>query len=153
MKSSARFKIMLQQAFVLSAALSAPVVSAADSTVMEVYLSPSCGCCKLWAEQMKKTGFNVKLNNVRDVTPYKAKLGVPEPMESCHTSVISRYVIEGHVPAADIKRLLREQPNAKGIAVPGMVQGSPGMEQGQGKERYDVVLFGGFRKYTVFAQH
>jgi hypothetical protein len=102
---------------------------------------------------MQNSGFKVNIHNVRDVTPVRQNFGVPDAMASCHTASVGGYAVEGHVPAADVKRLLRERPKAAGIAVPGMVQGSPGMEQGQGKDPYKVILFSKGGKPTVFAQH
>jgi hypothetical protein len=115
-----------------------------------VYLSPTCGCCEYWLKHIESGGFRVKSIKLDDVGPMKRKLGVPQAMESCHTAVIGGYVIEGHVPAADVKRLLRER-SAKGLAVPGMVPGSPGMEGGTPKP-YATVAFdaAGTR---VFAKH
>lgn len=128
------------------------VMAAEELPTVEVYKTASCGCCGSWVEHMKQSGFKVNVHSVRDVAPMREKLGVPDAMASCHTAVVGGYSIEGHVPAADVKRLLRERPKAAGIAVPGMVQGSPGMEQGRGKDPYNVILFGGGRS-TVFAQH
>jgi len=129
------------------------VMAAEELPAVEVYKTLSCGCCGFWVEHMKQSGFKVNVHNVRDVTPMREKYGVPDAMASCHTAVVGGYSIEGHVPAADVKRLLRERPKAAGIAVPGMVQGSPGMEQGRGKDPYNVVLFGGGGRPSVFAQH
>jgi hypothetical protein len=102
---------------------------------------------------MKKAGFTVQVRDVEDVTPTARKLGVPDNLRSCHTSTIGGYVIEGHVPASDVKRLLATKPKATGIAVPGMVVGSPGMEQGELKEPYKVVLFDKSLMTRVFASH
>jgi len=129
------------------------VASAVEMHRLHVYKTLSCGCCALWVEHMKASGFAVEVHDVRDVMPYREKYGVPDEAMSCHTAVIAGYVVEGHVPAADVKRLLSEKPRATGIAVPGMVQGSPGMEQGRAPERYDVVLFGEGRLQRVFAKH
>jgi len=105
-----------------------------------VYKSPTCGCCKKWVQHLKDNGFDVVAKDVREVVPYKIKGGVPPELGSCHTAFVDGYVIEGHVPASDIKRLLSERPKAKGLAVPAMPVGSPGMEQGQRKDPYDVIL-------------
>lgn len=153
MKLSKRLEVLMQAVFPLFAALSASVALAAEPQIVEVYKSPSCGCCTLWVEHMKKSGFNVRVHDVHNVVPFRQKYGVPAAMESCHTAVVGGYAIEGHVPAADVKRLLRERPNATGIAVPGMVQGSPGMEQGRGKDPYDVLLFNSSGRYMVFERH
>lgn len=119
--------------------------------LVTVYKSPSCGCCTGWVEHLQANGFDV---DVRDgaVNPIKARLGVPERLWSCHTGVVGGYAIEGHVPAEDIHRLLAERPQAKGLAVPGMPVGSPGMEQGDQREPYEVVLFGE-REPSIWARH
>jgi hypothetical protein len=125
----------------------------ASAATLLVTKSASCGCCAHWVEHMKKAGFTVKVNTVEDVTPTARRLGVPDALRSCHTSEIGGYVIEGHVPAADVKRLLATKPKAAGIAVPGMVMGSPGMEHGDHKQPYQVVLFDKSGKTKVFASH
>ena len=117
-----------------------------------VYKSPSCGCCAKWVDHMRDAGFEVKVNNTSDVYPIKQKYGLPRGMGSCHTAIVDGYVIEGHVPANDVQRLLAEKPIARGLAVPGMPIGSPGMEQGSYKERYEVILFGP-EGSKVFARH
>lgn len=113
----------------------------------------SCGCCEHWVEHMKKAGFEVQVRTVEDVTPTARRLGVPDRLRSCHTSEIGGYAIEGHVPAADVKRLLASKPKATGLAVPGMVAGSPGMETGGAGEPYDVILFDRSGAKRVFASH
>ena len=116
-----------------------------------VYKSPTCGCCGEWVKHMQASGFRVETREVADVTPIRRKYGVPDELSSCHTAIVSRYAIEGHVPAADIKRLLRERPNAKGLAVPGMVAGSPGMEQGA-PQPYATIVFDE-RGSKIFERH
>ncbi len=133
-------------------ALTVTPAAAADGPVITVYKSPDCGCCGAWVEHLKKNGFDARVHEVPDATLYRAKYGVPKALGSCHTAVVGGYAIEGHVPAADIKRLLRERPRAKGIAVPGMPMGSPGME-GPRKERYETLLFDASGKYVVFERH
>lgn len=124
----------------------------AQETLPEVtvYLSPDCQCCHRWQSHMRSNGFTLKTITLENVIPLKRKLGVPEALDSCHTAVVDGYVIEGHVPAADVKRLLRER-SARGLAVPGMVAGSPGME-GRTAKPYASIAFTetGSR---VFAQH
>jgi len=137
----------------LFAALSVNLSFAAEPQTVEVYKSPTCGCCTEWVAHMKQNGFKVSVHEVNYVAPFRRQLGVPDQMESCHTAQVGGYAIEGHVPAADVKRLLRERPKAKGIAVPGMVQGSPGMEQGVSKDPYQVLLFDSSGRSTVFARH
>jgi hypothetical protein len=102
---------------------------------------------------MKRAGFAVTVRNVDDVTPTARRLAVPDQLRSCHTAEIGGYAIEGHVPAADVKRLLAQRPKAAGIAVPGMVMGSPGMEHGDHKLPYQTVLFDKSGKTRVFASH
>lgn len=153
MKSFLRPKFLLPCLFQLSGAFFATMAPAAEPPMVEVYKSPTCGCCSEWVTHMKKNGFNVVVHVVRNAVPFRQRFGVPESMESCHTAVVGGYAIEGHVPAADVKRLLREKPKATGIAVPGMIQGSPGMEQGRGKDPYQVLLFDRVGKYTVFERH
>lgn len=120
---------------------------------MTVYKSPSCGCCKSWVKHVRDHGFDVEAIDVDDVTPYKTKYGVPADLASCHTGVVNGYVFEGHVPADLITKLLREKPkDAKGLAVPGMPMGSPGMEMGDMKDAYDVVLFGAKGSRRVYAR-
>lgn len=106
-----------------------------------VWKAASCGCCGGWVEHMRKAGFSVTVHELDDVDPVKTRLGVPAQLQSCHTAEVGGYVLEGHVPADSVARLLRERPQAKGLAVPGMPQGSPGMETGE-KDPYQVVLFG-----------
>ena len=153
MKRSLRVKLLSQGAILLFSASSVSVAFAAEKDKVEVYKSPACGCCSQWVEHMQKNGFVVEIHNVRNVTPFRERFGVPESVASCHTAVVGGYAIEGHVPAGDVKRLLREKPKAVGIAVPGMVQGSPGMEQGSGKDPYNVVLFNATGRNTVYSAH
>lgn len=106
-----------------------------------VHKSATCNCCKLWAQQLRNAGFVITPGNADDLNPVKDRLGVPAQMRSCHTGEIAGYFIEGHVPIKDIQRLLKDRPDAKGLAVPGMPVGSPGMESPSGKiERYTVFL-------------
>ena len=123
--------------------------------VVEVYKSPTCGCCSKWIDHMRENGFTVKATDVGDMTTVKAKYGVPDQVQSCHTGVVDGYVLEGHVPAADVRRLLKEKPAAVvGVAVPGMPVGSPGMETPYVKaDKYDVVTFDKKGGTTVFAKH
>ncbi len=108
---------------------------------MTVHKHESCGCCGLWIEHMQAAGFKVQVRNVSDVSVIKTQLGVPAEMASCHTAEIAGYFIEGHVPAADVKRLLAEKPDARGLALPGMPLGSPGMEHPTGRSQaYTVAL-------------
>lgn len=108
---------------------------------MVVYRDPTCGCCHKWVDHLTANGFTVSVNNAPSMKAVKMRLGVPVELASCHTAEIGGYVIEGHVPASAIKRLLAEKPEGRGLAVPGMPIGSPGMEGGT-PEVYDVTLFG-----------
>jgi hypothetical protein len=120
---------------------------------MTVTKDPSCGCCGAWIDHVRAAGFPVEVIESSEVNRLKVRLGVPQALASCHTAEIGGYVIEGHVPADAIKRLLIEKPQAKGLAVPGMPVGSPGMEvAGVENELYDVVLFGPAGQ-KVFAQY
>ncbi len=114
-----------------------------------VYKSPTCGCCKKWVSHLERYGFSVEARDRRDVNPIKAELGVPPSLHSCHTATVDGYIIEGHVPADDILRLLKERPQVKGLAVPGMPVGAPGME-GARKDPYDVLTFEEDGKTTVY---
>jgi hypothetical protein len=121
---------------------------------VDVYKSPTCGCCSNWVEHLRAQGFVVNATNVDDIAAVKAKYGVPRSVQSCHTAVVDGYVIEGHVPAADVQRLLKERPNVVGLAVPGMPVGSPGMEvEGVKAQPYDVMAFDKQGQATVFAPH
>jgi hypothetical protein len=122
------------------------------ATEIEVYKSPTCGCCSKWVRHLEANGFSVKAYDVQDVNSYKDRFGVPASLGACHTAVVEGYVVEGHVPAADIKRLLAERPAIKGIAVPGMPAGSPGMEAPVA-EKYDVLSFDAKGETKTFARH
>lgn len=120
--------------------------------VVDVYKSAECGCCKLWVEHLQKNGFKVIWHDVDDIPAMRRKLGMPDRYGSCHVAKAGQYLIEGHVPAADIKRLFRERPNAIGLAVPSMPPGSPGMESEE-PVPYDTLLIGKDGKASVFARH
>lgn len=137
-------------AFGLALSLASPAVSFAAKPKIVVYKTPTCGCCSKWEDHLKAAGFNVVSKISDDLSPIKAKEGVPSALQSCHTGVVNGYVIEGHVPAASIKKLLAKKPKTvKGLAVPGMPMGSPGME-GPYTEKYDVISFGKDGKTSVF---
>jgi len=116
-----------------------------------VYKSPTCGCCDAWVSHLEKNGFNVEVHNQRNMTPIKSRMGVPGHLQSCHTAMVDGYVIEGHVPAEDIVRLLKEKPKVKGLSVPGMPMGSPGME-GPRKDPYNVLTFQSDGKTSVYSK-
>lgn len=122
----------------------------AKTTEVTVYASPSCGCCHEWVKHLQTNGFKVRTQLVEDVSAIKTKFQVPENMQSCHTAVVNGYIVEGHVPAVAIKKMLSQKPSITGIAAPGMPIGSPGMEQGNHKEAYDVMSFSKKSKSSVF---
>ena len=127
---------------------------AARQSVVEVYKSPTCGCCSKWVDHMRAQGFEVRATDTGDLDTIKASHGVPRQMQSCHTALVDGYVIEGHVPAADVQRLLRERPAIAGLAVPGMPIGSPGMEvPGVPAQPYDVMAFENDGGASVFATY
>lgn len=119
---------------------------------IEVWKNPNCGCCVKWIEHLRQAGFDVVARDVRSVDSIRARLGMPDRYASCHSAKVGDYVIEGHVPAGDIKQLLEERPMAKGLAVPGMPVGSPGME-GRYSEPYQSLLIGPGGAAKVFAEH
>lgn len=121
---------------------------------MRVHKTATCGCCKVWVKHMENAGFRVETRDVTDLGPIKERLGVPYGKGSCHTAEVGGYFVEGHVPAADIKRLLAEKPDAKGLTVPGMPLGSPGMEVPDGTvQPYAVELVGRDGKTRVYSRH
>ena len=132
----------------------APVVADSAAPVITVYKSPSCGCCKGWVEHVKAAGYKVDVHDVANVNPLKDDAGVPADARSCHTAIVDGYALEGHVPASDIARLLKERPAIAGLAVPGMPVGSPGMEvPGQPADKYDVMAFKADGSTEVYASH
>ena len=130
------------------------VQSAASGPLLTVYKTPWCGCCTSWVTHMERSGFATKVVELEDLAPIRQRHGIRFEQSSCHTGEVGGYALEGHVPAADVLRLLRERPPAKALLVPGMPTGSPGMEVPTGeREAYDVLLLlndGGTR---VFARH
>lgn len=127
------------KAALLAAAGVATGAGAAPPPEMKVYKSPACGCCTGWVAHMREHGFKVTVEDVGN-TAARSLLGIPAKLGSCHTAEVGGYAIEGHVPAADVLRLLAERPRARGLAVPGMPIGSPGMEDGNQRDAYDVLL-------------
>jgi len=120
---------------------------------MTVYKSPTCGCCTKWIKHMEENGFQVTAIDVLEMNIIKEKYGINRQLASCHTAVIDGYVIEGHVPAIDVKRLLSEKPNVLGLSVPGMPAGSPGMEMGARVDPYSVIAIGKDGDTEVFNQY
>ncbi len=133
-------------------ALAAPAAIAQQMPLVEVWKSDSCGCCGEWVKHMQKNGFATKIHRVEDNSPMRRALGIPERMGSCHTAKVGGYAIEGHVPAADVKRLLAEKPKAKGLTAPGMPQGSPGMDI-PNSPPYETYLVRNDGSAQFFARH
>lgn len=122
--------------------------------VIEVYKDANCGCCLLWVEHLREHGFTVEVTDSTDLGAVKLAYAIPGRLESCHTALVDGYVIEGHVPAVEVITLLAERPDIRGLAVPGMPIGSPGMEvQGYGVQPYKVVAFSDGGALSVFAQY
>ena len=144
-------------AFCLALLVTSPVFAATDGVpAIEVWKSPTCGCCGKWVEHLEANGFEVKAKNTSPamLDRIKRQAGIEEKLASCHTGLIDGYAVEGHVPAADIKKLLEERPDAIGLTVPDMPIGSPGMEQPDGKtEPYDVLLVKKDGTTEIFARH
>lgn len=139
-------------ALLLALAAQGALASGQPLPPVDVYKSPSCGCCGDWVKHMEQAGFSVRSHVVDDVPAARRQLGMPERLGSCHTARIGNYVVEGHVPAADVQRLLKEKPKAIGLAVPGMPQGAPGMETPR-PQPYDTLLVGADGQTRVFARH
>ena len=142
---------ILTAAALASTAPHAQVKAGADRQ-LRVYKSPTCGCCANWVRYMQANGFTATTTEMTDVTPMKVQNGVPSRAYSCHTTLVGGYVIEGHVPVEDIRRLLKEKPAIVGLAAPGMPAGSPGMDV-PNSPPYDVVAFDKAGKVSVFATH
>jgi hypothetical protein len=135
---------------VLSLSVCLPLSAAAPK--VNVFKTRTCGCCAKWVEHLKANGFDVNVQEVASTVEYRKKYGVPDKLQSCHTAMVAGYAIEGHVPAADIHRLLKAGPKATGLAVPGMPAGSPGME-GPRSDAYSVILFDADGKGTVYQKY
>jgi len=144
-----------RRVFVLAAAATllggALQAGAQSKPLVVVYKSPACGCCGEWVKHMAANGFRVDVKDVDDVTPIKRRSMVPDSLASCHTALVGGYAIEGHVPASDVWKLLRDRPRVIGLSVPGMVVGSPGMEQGT-PQPYATIAFDE-RGTRIFARH
>lgn len=130
-----------------------PPPASAAPTAMTVHKSPSCGCCTKWMDHVTGQGLATEVQSAPDVLAVQKRLGVPEGLYSCHVAEVGGYLIVGHVPADDIKRLLKDKPAARGIAVPGMPVGSPGMEHDGHVQAYDTVLFQADGTTSLFARH
>lgn len=122
--------------------------------VIQVFKAPTCGCCGDWIDHLREAGFQVEVQDIPNMMAVKAEVGLPGAMASCHTARINGYLVEGHVPADDIRRLLAERPDVKGIAVPGMPVGSPGMEvEGRAADPYQVLAFDEAGNTEVYATY
>lgn len=144
-----RTMLGLMLAAMPAAACSGP----AKAVEVNVYKSPSCGCCGAWVDHLRSSGMAVVVQDMDDVSPIAAAAGVPNLARSCHTAIVDGYFVEGHVPVPDIRKLLKERPKARGIAVPGMPIGSPGMEQGDTRQPYDTMIVDRNGEMRVFARH
>ncbi len=136
-------------------ALAAAAIPAQQRTLVEVWKDPNCGCCADWVKHLEAQGFQVKVNDTGN-TAARKRLGIPEKLGSCHTALVAGYALEGHVPASDIRRLLKEKPQAVGLAVPGMPVGSPGMDgpaYGGRVDPYEVLLVAKDGSTRVFQRH
>ena len=145
MKHPYRMAARLAAASVLLAS-----VAHAAAQEIDVYKRTTCGCCAKWVEHLRSNGFTPHVHELEDIDPIKHKLGVAPELSSCHTAQIGGYVIEGHVPADLIRKLLKEHPDARGLAVPSMPAGAPGME-GASKMAYDVLLIKRDGTYSLYA--
>ncbi|MEA5444596.1 DUF411 domain-containing protein [Gammaproteobacteria bacterium AB-CW1] len=128
---------------------------AAESNEMLVYKTPQCGCCSVWVDYIEEAGFEVEARDVshQELNEIKREAGLPFSLGSCHTAFVDGYVVEGHVPAEQVHRLLEERPDILGIAVAGMPIGSPGMEMGDRKDPYEVLTFNDEGESEVFARY
>jgi hypothetical protein len=140
---------------VAAACAAMPLARAAtpERVKVEVWKSPSCGCCKEWVKHLQAHGFEVLAHDVDGPADVRARLGMPDQFGSCHTARVGGYLLEGHVPAREVRRLLAERPKAIGLAVPAMPVGSPGMEVGNRKDPYDVLLVTADGRASVFQSY
>lgn len=130
-----------------------PQIKDEELPSMTVYKSPTCQCCAEWVTHMEQNGFTVKTTDLSDMQQIKSRFNVPRELSSCHTAVVGGYVVEGHVPAKEVKRMLVQQPQIVGLTVPGMPVGSPGMEQGNQLDPYNVLAFSKNGRANIFAQY
>ncbi len=147
-----RLRLLLFSAAVVASVLLLQLYAAGPAVT--VYKDPTCGCCSLWVKHLQENGFEVTVHEVENMAEYKQKYGVPKSAQSCHTGIVDGYTIEGHVPATEIHRLLKERPQAKGLAVPGMPVGSPGMEvPNVPAQSYKVLLFKADGTTSVYREY
>ena len=151
--------MLSRRGFVLGAAglvvtsVRAPWLTALVPTPMTIYKSKTCGCCTKWVDHVKAGGFAATVHDEEEMEQLKSELGVPEAVRSCHTAMVGSYLIEGHVPASDIRRLLAEKPKVAGLAVPGMPSGTPGMAEPGDEGGYEVLAFKSDGSTSRFAGH
>lgn len=138
---------------ILAVVPAAACATPARAVKANVYKSPSCGCCGAWVDHVRSSGIAVVVHDTDNVSPIAAKAGVPDEARSCHTARVGGYFVEGHVPPADIRKLLKERPSDRGIAVPGMPIGSPGMEQGDRRDPFETLIVGRDGKLRAFVKH
>ncbi len=132
-------KSLVRSTFVALTISALPLAAMAQTVT--VHKTPWCGCCAHWVDHLRENGFEVEVHETENMTPIREQLGVPQELTSCHTGIVEGYVLEGHVPAHEVHRLLAERPDATGLSVPGMPMGSPGMETSGMPDTYNVVLF------------
>jgi hypothetical protein len=149
-----RYSLLIFALLAFAACSRTADTSGSGHELVSVSKNESCGCCKLWVRHLQNAGFAVEVHDIDNLGPTKERVGIPVAMGSCHTAEVGGYFVEGHVPAEDIKRLLRERPDAKGLTVPGMPSGSPGMEAPSEKvQPYDVYLVSKNGSTSVYAHH
>ncbi len=154
MTDISRRKMLVMGTSAIAAFGLARIATGAKSPInIAVYRNPGCECCEAWTERLKAAGFTVTMTDDPALDQFRAKLGVPADLYGCHTAIIESYVIEGHVPQADILRFLSENSQAMGLSVPGMPMGSPGMETGAAADKYDVWVFRSDGSRDVFASY
>ena len=151
-RRSLRIRLFLASVAIAVSVAMVSLSGPANAAEFTVYKSPWCGCCSKWVDHLQANGHTVSTKNIEDLDMVKKMAGVPEGLQSCHTAMVDGYVIEGHVPAQDIERLLTERPKARGLSVPGMPVGSPGME-GDAPDRYNVMLFKADGSTNVYARY
>lgn len=144
---------LLSTAVAVSALIAWPALAKPKPSEVEVFKSPYCGCCGAWIKYMKAAGFTVKVTPVTDTSAARKRLGLPDQYASCHTATVGGYVLEGHVPAAEVRRLLATKPKALGLAVPGMPQSAPGMAVPGKNDPYQVLLVDATGHSSVYASY
>ncbi|MGO1750466.1 MAG: DUF411 domain-containing protein [Marinobacter sp.] len=146
-------KQVLGLALTATLGFSTPLLAAGAAQSIHVYKSPTCSCCTAWIDHLESNGFDVESTDTQNMNRVKIDAGLTRNLASCHTAFVGDYVIEGHVPAEDIHQLIANAPKARGLAVPGMPAGSPGMEMGDRKDHYEVLMFNNKGQTKVFSEH